>query len=101
MQSILGFVELYLSPIIIAVGLVYFFWGVVNYFLVGPSYEEDRKEIGRKALLWAMVYIFVGIAVYGVVRWVADVSERMTDEVRIESREKEDVLPVPNVPSVE
>lgn len=100
MQSVLGFVEFYLAPIIIALGLVYFFWGIVNYFLIGPSYEEDRREIGRGALLWALFYIFVGLMIFLVVRWVTGVSERVTDEVRVETGQQEDVLPVPNVPGV-
>ena len=100
MQLVLGFVEFYLSPIIIAVGFVYFFWGIVNYFLVGPSYEEDRRETGRIALLWAMFYIFIGLMLFSVVSWITSISDRITDEVQIETREQEDILSVPNVPGI-
>lgn len=98
MHHIIGFVEFYLAPFLIALGLVMFFKGVVNYFLIGPSYEEGRREIGRHALAWSFILLLSGLLVFSLFKWLGDFTGRFTDEVDIERRDGVDVLPVPNAP---
>lgn len=101
MAQIFAFVELYVAPFIIALGFIQLFKGVINYFLIGPSFEEDRKEVGRHALLWAFVFFLSGVLIYGLAHWLLGLSERWQnrEQVDIELREERDLLKVPNVPT--
>ena len=103
MVQIFAFVELYVAPFIIALGFIQLFKGIVNYFLIGPSFEEDRKQIGRQALLWAFVFFFAGFVVYSFAHWLLGIPERWQNQDRtdFEIREQQDLLKVPNVPGIE
>lgn len=99
MQQVLGFVELYLSPFLVALGLIFLFKGVVNYFVIGPSFEEGRREIGRKSLLWASFYFLLGLIVYGFFTWIYNLTTIIDTEAEVEVTEEQDLLRVPNVPN--
>lgn len=102
MFHVFAFVELYLAPFLIALGFIQLFKGIINYFFIGQSYEEDRKEVGRHALLWAFVFFLSGLLVYGLASWVLGVSEKWQnrEQVDVEVREQKDLLKVPNVPEM-
>ena len=55
-----------LIPIVFALALLYFFWGLATYIL---SAEHD-KEIAKKRMLWGVVALFVMAAVWGLVRFL-------------------------------
>ena len=103
MVQIFAFVELYVAPFIIALGFIQLFKGIINYFLIGPNFEEDRKQIGRQALLWAFVFFLSGLVVYSLAHWMLGIPERWQNQNRadLEIHEQRDLLKVPNVPGVE
>ncbi len=55
-----------LIPIIFALALLVFFWGLVKYMFAG----EHEKEQAKKTMLWGIVALFVMAAVWGLVRFL-------------------------------
>lgn len=55
-----------LIPIIFALALLVFFWGLVKYIFSG----EHEKEQAKKTMLWGIVALFVMAAVWGLVRFL-------------------------------
>lgn len=100
MLHVFAFVQFYLAPFIIALGFIQLFKGIINYFFIGPSFEEDRREVGRHALLWAFIFFLVGLLVFSFAHWLLSVSERWQNrpDTQVEVQEKKDLLKVPNVP---
>ena len=98
MQSVFGFVEFYVVPLLFALGLVLFFRGFINYFLIGPGFEEERREIGRQSLLWAALLFLVGLIIFGIANWFVSLSGKIEERVDAEVESKPDVLLVPNTP---
>lgn len=98
MVHIFGFIEFYLAPFLFAVGLVLFVYGVINYYIIGPGYEEDRREIGRQNLLWATFFFLLGLLVFSFGSWLFDLTSNFDERVDVDAREEQGVLPIPNVP---
>ena len=55
-------------PIIVAIGLLAFFWGLVKFIFAG---EEAKKE-GQHLMIWGLVALFVMISVWGLVRFIGN-----------------------------
>ena len=54
-----------LIPLIVAIALAVFTWGIVQY-LINADNEEKRKE-GRKFMIWGILALFVMISVWALV----------------------------------
>jgi len=57
-----------LIPIVFALALLYFFWGLAKYILSGG---ED-KEAGKKIMIWGIVALFVMASVWGIVKFMGE-----------------------------
>lgn len=57
-----------LIPLVFAVALLVFFWGLVKYILG----KEQDKEQAKKTMLWGVVALFVMAFVWGLVRFIGD-----------------------------
>lgn len=55
-------------PLIIALAVVMFIWGVVQYVI--NSNEEAKKEKGKQFMIWGIIGLTVMFAVWGLVRIV-------------------------------
>ncbi|MBP9839784.1 MAG: hypothetical protein KBC44_02275 [Candidatus Pacebacteria bacterium] len=58
-----------LIPFLIALGIVYFVWGVISY-VVGN--DEEAKKKGRDRMIYGIIGLVVIVAVWGIVRWVTN-----------------------------
>ena len=65
LESIGGLVRTAL-PIVVAVALLVFFWGLVKFIFAGP---EAKKE-GQDLMIWGVVALFVMVSVWGLVNFV-------------------------------
>jgi phosphotransferase system glucose/maltose/N-acetylglucosamine-specific IIC component len=54
-------------PFLIALGIVYFVWGVISYVI---GNDEEAKKKGRDRMIYGIIGLVVIIAVWGIVRWV-------------------------------
>ena len=61
------------NPIIkllIAVGVVVFLYGVVEF--IAASDNEEKRSTGRKHIIWGVVGLFIMISVFGIMHLLAD-----------------------------
>ena len=55
-----------LIPIVFALAMLFFFWGLAMYIFG----KEDNKDQAKKTMIWGVVAIFVMSAVWGLVRFI-------------------------------
>ncbi len=56
-----------LIPIVFALALLYFFWGLAQYILASG---EGASEEGRNKIIWGVVALFGMSAIWGLVRFL-------------------------------
>jgi len=81
-QSILATVQSILDivvPIIMALALIYFFWGLATYIL-GASADEEKRAAGRNMMIYGIIALFVMAAVWGLVKVVGSTFDVRTGE---------------------
>ncbi len=69
--DILSLINNFLVPLIIALAVLVFLWGVFKAFILGGTDEGKRAE-GRKLMLWGIIAFVVMVALWGVVSLVTD-----------------------------
>ncbi len=57
-----------LIPIVFALALLFFFWGLALYIFGG----EHDKDKAKKTMIWGVVALFVMAAVWGLVQFLGD-----------------------------
>ncbi len=57
-----------LIPIVFALAMLYFFWGLAQYIL--NSGDSGAQEDGKNKMIWGIVALFVMSAVWGLVRFL-------------------------------
>jgi hypothetical protein len=62
---LLSLMTKFLIPIIFAIGIIAFFWGIIQYVINGDN-ESKRKE-GRDFIIWGFAALFVMFAVWGII----------------------------------
>lgn len=55
-------------PILFAVALLVFFWGLIGYIFAAA----DDKEKKKKTMIWGIVALFLMASVWGLVRFLGD-----------------------------
>jgi uncharacterized membrane protein len=66
-QSIGGVIKI-LIPIVAALALLYFFWGLGK-FILNAGDEEKRKE-GKSIMIWGIVALFIITSVWGLTDFI-------------------------------
>ena len=56
-------------PVLIALAVVFFVWGVVTYVV---SSEEEAKKKGRERMIWGIIGLVVIVGMWGLVRLVTN-----------------------------
>lgn len=56
-------------PIVVAIALLAFFWGLVRFIFAGA---DETKQAGRRLMIWGLVALFVMISIWGLVRFVGN-----------------------------
>jgi uncharacterized membrane protein len=54
-----------LIPVVIALGLLLFIWGMVQFIFA--SGDEAAKEEGKRKMIWGVITLFVIVSVWGLV----------------------------------
>jgi len=67
--SIRDIINLYLVPLLFAVALIVFLWGIYQYFIQGAANEESQKK-GRTFALYGIIGLVIISSVWGLVRIV-------------------------------
>ena len=58
-------------PLIFAIAIVVFLWGVVQFVILGQS-DETKKTQGKQFMIWGIVALTVMIGVWGLVKIVGN-----------------------------
>lgn len=53
-------------PVLMALGLVYFLWGIVKYIMAGS--DETKKVDAKKIIVNGLIGLFLMVAVWGLVQ---------------------------------
>lgn len=65
-QRALDIVRTILIPLVFTLALLFFFWGVAKYIWA----DGEKKEDGRKIMIWGIVALFVMSTVWGLVAFL-------------------------------
>jgi hypothetical protein len=65
-NSLVNVLSSYVVPVIIALAVLVFLWGVVNYFFLNAGDEQKRTE-SRAFILWGILGLVVLFSVWGLV----------------------------------
>src|SRR3989344_2854780 len=76
-----------LVPILVAIAVVWFLWGVVQFVTAGA--DEEKRKGGRNTMIFGIIAIFVIVSVWGLVN-ILEGTFGLTDE---------GALPGPELPS--
>jgi hypothetical protein len=56
-------------PLVVGLALLAFFWGVAQFIWGG----EDKREEGKKHMIWGVVGLFVMVSVWGLVGFLGNI----------------------------
>jgi hypothetical protein len=57
-----------LIPILFALALVYFFWGLIQY--IRGAGDPKKAAEGKSIMIWGVIAIAVMVSVYGLIAWL-------------------------------
>jgi hypothetical protein len=67
-----------LIPLAIAIGLLLFIWGLVQY--IASSGDEGAKDEGKRKMIWGVIALFVIVSVWGIVTLMGEIFGIGADE---------------------
>lgn len=59
-----------LIPLVAALALLYFFWGLARFILA--SGDDEKRASGKHIMIWGIVALFIIVSVWGLVRFIGD-----------------------------
>jgi len=65
-------------PVVVGLALLAFFWGLVKFIFAAG--DEAAKDQGKRIMLWGIIALFVMVAVWGLVAFIADALGITPDE---------------------
>jgi len=69
-DNILIFINGTLIPLVFAIALLVFLYGVFQYFILGGG-DTEKQESGRQLMLYAIVGFVVMVSIFGIVNLIA------------------------------
>lgn len=99
------FLTKYLVPLVFVIGLIYFLYGVIEYFIIGIGGDEERAEHGRDLFLKSIAWLVLSLILQTVVLllgWLSTFSLSLPGNTDggggVTPRMNESILEVPDVP---
>jgi hypothetical protein len=89
LDDVSAFINGTLIPLVFAIALLMFIWGIFKFFILGGA-DDDSREEGKKLMLWAIVGFVVMVSVFGIVNLIAG-GLGFSDDENIQN--------IPNVPT--
>lgn len=102
------FLHQYLAPFLFVIGLLFFVYGCIEYFIIGLGGDEGRAEHGRELLLRSISWFVVAIIVYIIVASLGSLGSLVknasdsgfTPRSGVSIERESGTLTVPNAPRV-
>jgi len=54
------------TPVVVALALIYFFWGLSKFILHAD--DETERAKGKQIMMWGIVALFVMLTIWGIIR---------------------------------
>ncbi len=89
LDDISSFINGTLIPLVFALALLMFIYGMFKYFILGGD-DDGNRETGRKLMLWAIVGFVVMVSIFGIVNLIAN---------GLGFSSEEEIQNIPNVPT--
>ena len=67
-------------PVLIALGVVYFVWGIVSFVIAG---DEEAKKAGRDKIIYGIIGLAVIVAMWGLVKILTNTFGNVNNQVDI------------------
>ena len=64
--GVIGFVNGTVIPLIIALAILVFLWGMFQYFILGSS-DDEKKSKGKQLMLWGLTGFVVMFSLLGII----------------------------------
>lgn len=102
------FFQKYLIPLLFVIGLLYFLYGCIEYFIVGKGGDEGRAQHGRELFLKSIAWFTISLIAFAIVAFVGWISTfsfqpNLNPPTPVGGganvEQNKSVLPVPNVPT--
>ncbi len=58
-------------PLLIALGVVYFMYGLGK-FILNDAGNEKTREDGKQKMLWGVIALFVMVSILGIINWLSN-----------------------------
>lgn len=68
--NISGFINNVLIPLVFAVALLMFLYGVAKYFIIGGG-DEGSREDGKKLMIYSIAGFVLMVSIFGIVNLIA------------------------------
>lgn len=69
------------TPIVVALALLYFFWGLATYILNASN--EEKKKDGRNIMIWGILALFIMVSVWGIINVVRDTFQLNNNNINV------------------
>ncbi len=69
--NVMTFINSILIPLVFAVALLAFIYGMYRYFILGGDNDGDR-ETGRSLMVWAIIGFVLMVSIWGIVNLLAN-----------------------------
>ncbi len=60
-----SFLSNYVIPLIVAIAVLFFFWGITKSFIISGASEEGREE-GKRIALWGILALVFILSLWGI-----------------------------------
>lgn len=57
-----------LLPIVVALALLAFFWGLAKFIFAAG--DETKRDEGKKIMIWGIVALFIMVSIWGLVQFI-------------------------------
>ena len=101
------FFQKYVIPFVFAVGLLYFLYGCIEYFIIGKGGDEERSQHGRELFLKSIAWFAMALLLFAMVAfigWLGTLSFTAPSgptppQGGVDVNQEDRLLEVPNVPT--
>lgn len=69
--EVIDFINTILIPLVVALAVIVFLWGVFTYFILGAS-SEEKREVGRTYMLYGILGFVIIVALWGIVQIIVN-----------------------------
>lgn len=62
-------------PLIFAVGVIYFLWGLAKFVKTAGGGDAKAHEAGRSHMIYGILALVIMVSLYGIINWVSDTAD--------------------------